>query len=94
MKDRETRIADLVLRGAAEREMLALEVEQISHEVARRRMQWKITGALAGGLAAAGTVAWKLLGRSSPAARIGRATSAVSLALGLGRALLRLRRFL
>lgn len=94
MKGGEERIERLRQRGEQERERLAASVADISQEVSRRRRTWKFTGTVAGALAAGGTLAYKLFSRSSPAARIGRAASAASLLVGLGRAFLRVRRFL
>ncbi len=87
------RIDELVRRGKIERQALAEAVGDISEELERRRTQWRIVGFLAGGLAAAATAAYKLFGKGSLAARIGRYSSAASLVLGLARAALRLRRF-
>ncbi len=92
MSGRAERLERLRRRGELERDRLADSVAEISDEAARRRRAWKITGRIAAGLAAAGTVAYKLLGKASPAARLGRAASAASVLLGLARAFLRLRR--
>jgi hypothetical protein len=94
VSEREARIADLTRRGALEREALSTSVAEVSEVVSRRKTQWKVTGAIVGAIAASGAIAYKLFGRSSPAARIGKAASAASIGLGLLRALLRLRRFL
>ena len=78
---------DLLGRGAPVRDLdpvLALE---------RRRAQLKIASVLATGAAMVGTVAFKLFGRSSYSARIGRTASVVSLVLGLVRAALKIGRF-
>jgi len=78
----------------SERAALAIAIEDIREEFERRRTQFKILSALAAGAAAVGTVGWKLFGSRSPAARIGKAASVVSVGLGLARVLVRLRRFL
>jgi hypothetical protein len=88
------RIAALQRDAEAERVALAIAIDDIREEVERRRTQFKILTALAGGAAALGTVGWKLFGSKSPAARIGKAASVVSVGLGLARVLVRLRRFL
>jgi hypothetical protein len=88
------RLAELKRCAAEEREALAVAVEDIREEIERRKTRWKVFGALAGGAAAAGTIGWKLLGSSSPAARIGKAASVASVGLGVARGLIRLRRFL
>ncbi|MDQ2969514.1 MAG: hypothetical protein M3R62_08125 [Acidobacteriota bacterium] len=93
-KDRSERLRELTRRGAAERDRLADAVGGVAADVRQRRTAWKIAGLAATSIAAAGTAAYKLFGKSSPAARIGRAASATSIVLGLGRALLRIRRFL
>ena len=94
MKDSDRRLEELVRRGEIERRALAGAVGEIAQEVHRRRAQWRIAGFLAAGLAAAATAAYKLFGKGSLAAKVGRYSSAASLVLGLTRAALRLRRFL
>lgn len=79
--------------GESHRQNLAFEVGGLREAIAARRARWRVAGMVAGGLAAAGTVAFRLLGRNSPVARISRMTSAASLLFGLGRAVGRLRRF-
>ena len=93
-KDRSARLTELAARGALERQRVAGAVFDVVDDVRRHRMRWKVAGMAATGLAAAGTVAWKLFGKSSPAAKIGRAASATSIVLGLGKAFLRVRKFL
>ncbi|HEY6147405.1 MAG TPA: hypothetical protein VIZ69_06890, partial [Thermoanaerobaculia bacterium] len=88
------RIAELTRRGAVERAALSTSVTEISGVVSRRKSQWKWAGALAGTVAAAGTIAYKLFGSASPAARIGKAASTASIGVGLLRAFLKLRKFL
>ncbi len=93
MSGPEERIAALVRRGESEREDLAIAVLEAHDEIERRRAQWKAASMIATGLAAAGTVAFKLFGKASLAARLGRAASAVSLLVGLARGFQRIRRF-
>jgi len=93
MTEREERLAELVARGEREREALANATFEIRSELERRRAQWKAASVFATGAAVVGTVAYKLFGRSSLSARLGRTASVVSLALGLVRAALKIRRF-
>lgn len=93
-EDRSERLRELKRRGASERERLADTVAGVAAGVRQRRAVWKIAGLAATSIAAAGTAAYRLFGRSSPAARIGRAASATSILLALARAFLRIRRFL
>ena len=94
MSEEDQRLAELRRSAEHEREALTVAVEDIREQIERRRTQWKIFVALAGGAAAAGTIGWKLFGPKSPAARIGNAASMASVGLGLARGLIRLRRFL
>ncbi len=94
MSEREERLAELSRRGAEEREILASALADVAGVVRSRRTAFRIAGMAATAVAAGGTAAWRLFGASSPAARIGRAASGASILLGLGRAFLRLRRFL
>jgi len=94
MTDREERLARLVERGRREREALESATLEIREELERRRAQWKTASVLATGAAMLGTVAYKLFGKSSYSARIGRGASVVSLILGLVRAALKIGRFL
>ena len=93
-KNRSARLTELATRGALERRRLAGAVFDVAGDIQRHRVRWKIAGVAATGVATAGTVAWKLFGKSSPAAKIGKAASATSILLGLGKAFLRIRRFL
>jgi hypothetical protein len=93
-EDRSERLRKLTRRAASERDRLADAVGGVVADVRRRRTVWKVAGLAATSIAAAGTAAYRLFGKSSPAARIGRAASATSILLGLGRAFLRIRRFL
>ncbi len=92
--DRSARLSELTARGDLERERLAGAVLDVAGNVRRHRVRWKVAGLAATGVATAGTAAWKLFGKSSPAAKIGKAASATSIVLGLGKAFLRIRRFL
>ena len=93
MTEREERLAELVARGEREREALANATLEMRSELERRRAQWKAASVFATGAAVVGTVAYKLFGRSSYSARLGRTASVVSLVLGLVRAALKVRRF-
>ena len=92
MKSRQERIAALLERAEAQRHALAEAVADIRDEVERRRLQWKVVSMVVTGLAAAGTVAYRLFGKTSLSAKVGRAASTVSLLWTLGRAYLRARR--
>ena len=87
------RLADLRRRAGWEREDLSTAVRDIRFEVSAFRERWKVAGWAASGLAAAGMAGWKLFGRNSLAAKVGKITSAASLLIGLGRGVKTLRRF-
>jgi hypothetical protein len=91
MTSSEDRIAALVTRGRQEREELAAATIQILAEVARRKAQWRAASLLATGIAVTGTVLYRLFGKNSLSAQLGRAASVVSLAMGLVRFLRRIR---
>jgi hypothetical protein len=93
-KGHRDKVADLARRAQIQRAELTSALEDVALNVRDHRLRWKVAGMTATGIVAAGTAAYKLLGKSSPAAQIGRAASAASIALGLGRAFLRLRKFL
>ncbi len=93
MTRREDRMAALLARGREERGSLAEAAAEIRDEVERRRAQWKLASMLATGAAVAGTVVYKLFGSASPAARLGRSASVLSLVIGLLRAFQKVRRF-
>ena len=93
MTDREDRIAALVARGRQEREDLAAATIEIRAEVERRKAQWRAASFLATGLAVAGTIVYKLFGRNSLSAQLGRAASVASLLMGLFRFFQRIRQF-
>ncbi len=93
-KDHSARLTELAARGALERRRLTGAVLDVAGDVRKHRLRWKVAGLAATGVATAGTAAWKLFGKSSPAAKIGKAASATSIVLGLGKAFLRIRRFL
>ena len=91
--ERKERIDDLVRRGALEREEISRAVLDRRAEWEKRRAQWKFAGVVATGLATGATVAFRLLGKSSIAAKVGKAASAISVVVSLTRAALRVRRF-
>lgn len=93
MTSREDRIAALVARGNQEREDLAAATVEIRQELERRKAQWKAASFLATGLAVTGTVVYRLFGKTSLAAQLGRAASVVSLLVGLARVFTRIRHF-
>jgi hypothetical protein len=92
--ERGSRIEQLVSRAARERLLLAESLGSVATDVRRHRFAWRVATTTATGVAAAATVAWKLLGKNSPASKLGKAASGASILLGVGRAFLRLRRFL
>jgi hypothetical protein len=95
VKDRgEDRLAELARTAARQREELASALHDVVGNVRDHRLRWKLAGSAATAIAVAGTAAYKLFGKASPAAQIGRAASAASIALGVGKAFLRLRKFL
>lgn len=91
MTSSEDRIAALVTRGRQEREELAAATIEIRAEVARRKAQWRTASLLATGIAVTGTVLYRLFGKNSLSAQLGRAASVVSLVMGLVRFLRRIR---
>ena len=93
MTRREDRIATLIARGREERGSLAAAAVEIREEIERRRAQWRLASMLATGAAAAGTIAYRIFGSTSLAARIGRSASVLSLVIGLLRAFQKVRRF-
>lgn len=88
------KLADLSRRAELQRAELTSALGDVALNVRDHRLRWKVAGMTATGIAAAGTAAYKLFGKASPAAQIGRAASAASIAIGLGRAFIRLRKFL
>lgn len=94
MKPSRDRLGELARRAERHRLALAENLEDVASRARRHRTQWKVAGMTATGLAAAATAAYRLFGKASPAARIGRAASATSILVGLGRAFLRIRKFL
>ncbi len=87
------RIAAFVEQGRQEREELAAGTVEIRAEIERRKAQWRAASMLATGLAVTGTVAYKLFGRNSLSAQLGRAATVASLLMGLVRFFQRLRQF-
>jgi len=92
--DARKKVADLARRAELQRAELTSALGDVALNVRDHRLRWKVAGMAATGIAAAGTAAYRLFGKASPAAQIGRAASAASIAIGLGRAFLRLRKFL
>lgn len=90
---RADRIEGLRRRGEFERDVLVGDVQRLRQDLAVKRAHWKTAGIVAGGLAATWTVAHKLFGRNSLAAKLGRISSAASVLFGVGKAVGRFRRF-
>jgi hypothetical protein len=93
VNDRQERLDELVVRGRLQRRNLASELGGVREEVEARRTQLRVAGWLAGGVAAGATAAYKLFGRKSLYAKVGRYSSTASLLFALIRGALRLRRF-
>ena len=91
-RDKE-RMEELLRQGALARQDLSQTVLEIRGEIEKRRARWKMASVVATGLATGATVAYKLFGKSSIAARVGKAASAASVLVGLTRAAMRMRRF-
>jgi acetylornithine deacetylase/succinyl-diaminopimelate desuccinylase-like protein len=85
-------VAELLERAEAERRALAEALADIRGEIERRRLQWRVVSMVVTGVAAAGTVAYRLFGKTSLSAKLGRAASAASFLWTLGRAYVRGRR--
>jgi hypothetical protein len=90
---RTERIEGLRRRGEFERETLAREVAGLRGKIDAKKTQWKTLGWIAGIAAAAGTIGFKLFGKNSLSAKIGRVTNAAQLLFGLGKAVGKARRF-
>jgi len=86
-------IEQLRRRGELERDALCESVREMRAQIASRRARWKVAGVVAGGLATAGTIAFRVLGKNSIASQVGRWTSAASILYRVGRAAGKLRRF-
>jgi hypothetical protein len=93
VSERSERIEGLRRRGEHERELVAEQIAALRFELEERKSRWKKLGILAGGAAAAGTVAYQIFGRNSLSAKVGRLTTAASVLFALGRAFGRAKRF-
>ena len=93
MSDAQERLGDLVSRGRMLRLELANQVVGMREDLESRRTQLRVAGWLGSGIVAGATAAYKLFGRQSLAARVGRYSSTASLLFALIRGALRLRRF-
>jgi hypothetical protein len=87
------RIDGLRRRGEFERDALAREVAGLRGSIDQKRARWKTAGRVAGIAAVAWTVGYRLFGKHSISAKIGRITSVAQVLFGLGRAAGRVRRF-
>jgi hypothetical protein len=90
---RADRIEGLRRRGEFERDTLAREIAGLRGAIDEKKARWKTIGWVAGIAAAAGTVGYKLFGKNSLSAKIGRMTSAAQILFGLGRAVGKTRKF-
>jgi len=93
MNDLQERLDELVASGRQQRLKLAGEVGGLREEIEARRTQLRVAGWLAGGVATGVAAAYKLFGRQSLYAKVGRYSSTASLLFALIRGALRLRRF-
>ena len=93
MSESQDRIAALLARGESEREDLAIAIADGREEIERRRAQWKAASMIATAIAVAASVAYRLFGKASLAARLTRIASAASLVIGLARGFRKIRRF-
>lgn len=90
---RRERIDGLRRRGEFERDTLAREVAGLRGVIDEKRARWKTAGWIAGIAAAAWAVGYRLFGRNSLSAKLGRMTSAAQILFGLGRAVGKVRKF-
>jgi hypothetical protein len=87
------RVEELRRQGERERAELAAEVAALRHEFEERRRQLRFAGTAVTVIATAGTVLYKIFGRTSVAYRVGRIASAAGVLFQLGRAAFRTKRF-
>lgn len=86
------RVEELRRRGEEERRALAADVAALRAEYEARRSQIRFAGTAVTAIATAGTILYKLFGRSSIAYRVGRLASAAGVLFHLGRAAFKTRR--
>jgi hypothetical protein len=87
------RLEELRRKGEGERTALASEVSALRHDFEERRSQVRFAGNVVTVLATAGTILYKIFGRSSLAYRVGQVASAAGVLFQLGRAAFRTRKF-
>jgi hypothetical protein len=90
---RADRIEGLRRRGEFERDTLAREIAGLRGAIDEKKARWKTIGWIVGIATAAGTVGYKLFGKNSLSAKIGRLTSAAQILFGLGRAVGKTRKY-
>ena len=90
MSAREERLAALSARAEAERQDLARSVEDVRRRIAEKRARYATFGFWAGTLAAGATSAYRLFGRNSLSARLGRWGTGTSILVWLVRLFFRL----
>ena len=88
----EARVAQLRAEGERQRAALAGELTGIRGEIEERRSQLRFAGNALTILATAGTVLYKIFGKTSVAYRVGRLASAAGILFQLGRAAFKTRR--
>jgi hypothetical protein len=87
------RIEELRRQGERQRAALAGDLAALRLEFEQRRSQLRFASTAVTVIATAGTVLYKIFGRSSVAYRVGRIASAAGVLFQLGRAAFRTRRF-
>jgi hypothetical protein len=86
------RIEQLRRQGERERASLAADVAALRHDFDEQRSRLRFAGNALTVIATAGTVLYKIFGRSSVAYRVGRIASAAGVLFQLGRAAFKTRR--
>lgn len=87
------RIGELRRKGERERAALAADLAALRHDFEERRAQLRFAGNAITVIATAGTVLYKIFGRTSVAYRAGRIASAAGVLFQLGRAAFKAKRF-
>jgi len=93
MSGSESRLRELRLKAEGERADLAEALVSAREGIAAMRHRWRFAGWAVSGAAATAMAGWRLFGRNSLAAKVSKAATLASFALGIGRGVSRLRRF-
>lgn len=91
---RAERIEELRRRGEVERDALTRGIAGLRGAIDEKKALWKTVGWIVGITAAAGTVGYKIFGKHSLSAKIGRVTNVAMILFGLGKAAGKARKFL